>query len=71
MAETVFASKEVEEFALVKPPAILALGLTRFPEFPQNLLMRDSPGNRRNRQRDNKQSQKLLPRHMHQSLRKK
>jgi hypothetical protein len=70
MAETVFASKEIKEFALIEPLASFALSLAQIVEFPKDLLMRHSPRNRRNRKRDNKQSQKLLPRHMHQSLQK-
>jgi hypothetical protein len=61
MAETVFASEEIEEFALIKPLASFALSLTQIVEFPKDLLMRDSPGDRCDRNSDDKQSHKLLP----------
>jgi hypothetical protein len=55
VAETVFASEEIEEFALEDESARFAVRDAKVMEFPNDFFMRDGPRNRCNRKGDNKQ----------------
>jgi hypothetical protein len=59
MAETVFAGKQIEEFALVDASARLALASAIVAEFADEFLMCDGPRNGRNGKRQYKQIQYL------------
>jgi len=55
VAETVFASEEIEEFALEDESARFAVRDTEVMKFPDDFFVRDGPCNGCNGKGDNKQ----------------
>ena len=47
MAEAVFARKQVKEFSLVEPPAVLAAVFAELAWLAEYFLVRDGPGDAR------------------------
>jgi len=59
VAEAVFAGEDVKKLSLHQSAAFLALALAEFARLPEDLFVRDRPGNARDRQGQQQQPNDL------------
>jgi hypothetical protein len=60
VAEAILTGEEIEELSLIQARTFCASGMTGFAKLADDLFVRDSPGDRSNWDRKNKQIYKLL-----------